>query len=135
VVSAEELGGGDLHTRRSGVADHLAASDEEALAIVRSIVATLPARRPAPWEVREPEPPAVSMDSLTGAVPADIRVPYDPREIIARIVDGSRFHEFKANYGTTLACGFAHLHGHPVGVLGNHGVLFSASALKGAHFI
>src|SRR5881296_3751722 len=135
VVTAEELGGGDLHARRSGVADHLAANDEEALAIVRSIVATLPARGPAPWETRAPEPPAVPVDSLTGAVPADLRTPYDPREIVARLVDGSRFHEFKANYGTTLVCGFAHLHGHAVGVLGNHGVLFSASALKGAHFI
>jgi 3-methylcrotonyl-CoA carboxylase beta subunit len=135
VVTAEELGGGDLHTRRSGVADHLAADDEEALAIVRSIIGTLPARGRAPWETRPPEPPAVSVDSLTGAVPADLRTPYDPREIIARIVDGSRFHEFKARYGTTLVCGFAHLHGHAVGVLANHGVLFSDSALKGAHFI
>ena len=135
VVTAEELGGGDLHARRSGVADHLAANDEEALAIVRSIVATLPARGRAPWETRAPEPPAVPVDSLTGAVPADLRTPYDPREIVARLVDGSRFHEFKANYGTTLVCGFAHLHGHAVGVLANHGVLFSSSALKGAHFI
>jgi 3-methylcrotonyl-CoA carboxylase beta subunit len=134
-VSAEELGGGDLHTRRSGVADHLAASDEDALAIVRSIVATLPRRGPAPWEVLLSEPPAVSMESLTGAVPADLRTPYDPREIIARLVDGSRFHEFKTNYGTTLVCGFAHLHGHAVGVLANQGVIFSSSALKGAHFI
>jgi 3-methylcrotonyl-CoA carboxylase beta subunit len=135
VVTAEELGGGDLHTRRSGVADHLAADDEEALAIVRSIVATLPPGGPLPWETRPPEPPAVPLGSLTGAVPADLRTPYDPREIIARIVDGSRFHEFKARYGTTLVCGFAHLHGHAVGVLANHGVLFSDSALKGAHFI
>jgi 3-methylcrotonyl-CoA carboxylase beta subunit len=135
VVSAEELGGGDLHTRRSGVADHLAADDEDALAIVRSIVSTLPARRSTPWEAQAPEPPAVPMDSLTGAVPADLRTPYDPREIIARIADGSRFHEFKANYGTTLVCGFAHLHGHQVGILANQGVIFSASALKGAHFI
>ena len=135
VISAEELGGGDLHTRRSGVADHLAANDEDALAIVRSIVATLPRRGAAPWDVRGPEPPAVPIDTLPGAVPADLRVPYDPREIIARIVDGSRFHEFKANYGTTLVCGFAHLHGHQVGILANQGVIFSPSALKGAHFI
>jgi 3-methylcrotonyl-CoA carboxylase beta subunit len=135
VVSAEELGGGDLHTRRSGVADHLAADDEDALAIVRSIVSTLPARRSTPWETQAPEPPAVPMDSLTGAVPADLRTPYDPREIIARIADASRFHEFKANYGSTLVCGFAHLHGHRVGILANQGVIFSASALKGAHFI
>ncbi len=134
-VSAEELGGGELHTRRSGVADHLARDDEEALAIVRSIVATLPKKRACPWETQPPEPPAVDLDSLSGAVPADIRIPYDPREIMARIVDGSRFHEFKAGYGTTLVCGLAHLHGHRVGVLGNHGVIFSSSALKGAHFI
>jgi 3-methylcrotonyl-CoA carboxylase beta subunit len=91
------------------------------LAIVRSIVATLRVRGPAPWETQPPEPPAVEVDSLTGAVPADLRTPYDPREIIARLVDGSRFHEFKANYGTTLVCGFAHLHGHAVGVRANHG--------------
>jgi 3-methylcrotonyl-CoA carboxylase beta subunit len=134
-VSAEELGGGDLHTRRSGVADHLARDDEEALAIVRSIVASLPTRGATPWETRSPEPPLVDPGELTGAVPADLRTPYDPREIIARIVDGSRFHEFKANYGTTLVCGLAHLHGHRVGILANQGVIFSSSALKGAHFI
>jgi hypothetical protein len=102
---------------------------------VRSIVATLPRRGAAPWEVRDPEPPAVPIDTLPGAVPPDLRVPYDPREIIARIADGSRFHEFKANYGTTLVCGLAHLHGHQVGILANQGVIFSPSALKGAHFI
>jgi 3-methylcrotonyl-CoA carboxylase beta subunit len=134
-VSAEELGGGDLHTRRSGVSDHLARDDEEALAIVRSIVSTFSRRGPTPWERQAPEPPAVDPATLTGAVPADIRVPYDPREIIARIVDGSRFHEFKAGYGTTLVTGFAHLHGHRVGILANQGVIFSSSALKGAHFI
>ncbi len=135
VVTAEELGGGELHARRSGVVDHLAADDAEALAIVRSIVDTLPVRSCAPWPMRAPEPPAVTIDSLTGAVPTDLRTPYDPREIMARILDGSRLHEFKAEYGTTLVCGFGHLHGHPVGVLGNQGVLFSESALKGAHFI
>jgi 3-methylcrotonyl-CoA carboxylase beta subunit len=134
-VSAEELGGGDMHTRRSGVADHLARDDADALAIVRSIVATLPPKGSCPWDVRAPEPPVVPMHELTGAVPADIRVPYDPREIIARLIDGSRFHEFKAGYGTTLVCGFAQLHGHRVGILANHGVIFSSSALKGAHFI
>jgi 3-methylcrotonyl-CoA carboxylase beta subunit len=134
-VSAEDLGGGDLHTRRSGVADHLARDDEEALAIVRSIVATLSARKSTPWEQLAPAPPAVDPSELTGAVPADIRIPYDPREIIARIVDGSRLHEFKAGYGTTLVCGLAHVHGHRVGMLANHGVIFSSSALKGAHFI
>ncbi|WP_320671828.1 acyl-CoA carboxylase subunit beta [Patulibacter defluvii] len=134
-VSAEELGGGELHTKRSGVADHLAADDQDALAIVRSIVASLPQKGPLPWRRRDPEPPAVDPAELTGAVPADLRTPYDPREIIARIVDGSRFHEFKAGYGTTLVCGLAHLHGHQVGILANQGVIFSSSALKGAHFI
>ncbi|MDQ6835122.1 MAG: methylcrotonoyl-CoA carboxylase [Actinomycetota bacterium] len=134
-VSAEELGGGELHARRSGVVDHLAEDDEEALAILRSIVATLPVRSGAPWETQPVEAPAVDPASLTGAVPADIRTQYDPREILARILDGSRFHEFKAGYGTTLVCGFGHLHGHLIGVLANQGVLFSSSALKGAHFI
>jgi 3-methylcrotonyl-CoA carboxylase beta subunit len=134
-VSAEELGGGELHTRVSGVADHLAADDRDALAILRSIIATLPTRAGVPWERRPSEPPAVDPATLTGAVPADIRTPYDPREIIARIADGSRFHEFKAGYGATLVCGFAHLHGHSVGILANQGVIFSSSALKGAHFI
>jgi 3-methylcrotonyl-CoA carboxylase beta subunit len=135
-VTAEALGGGDMHTRKSGVADHLAANDEEALAIVRSIVATLPDRGGStPWSRIAPEPPAVDPAELTGAVPADLRTPYDPREIISRIVDGSRFHEFKANYGSTLVCGLARLHGHQVGILANQGVIFSSSALKGAHFI
>jgi 3-methylcrotonyl-CoA carboxylase beta subunit len=134
-VTAEELGGGALHTKVSGVADHLAVDDRDALAIVRSIVQTLRRREPIPWEWQEPEPPAVDPATLTGAVPTDIRVPYDPREIICRIVDASRFHEFKAGYGTTLITGFAHLHGHQVGILANQGVIFSSSALKGAHFI
>ncbi|HET9105379.1 MAG TPA: carboxyl transferase domain-containing protein [Solirubrobacteraceae bacterium] len=134
-VTAEELGGGDLHSRRSGVTDHLAHDDAHALAIVREIVATLAPRSAVPWEVREPEPPAVAGDDLLGVVPADLRHPYDAREIIARIVDGSRWHEFKALYGPTLVCGFAHIHGHPVGILANNGILFSESALKGAHFI
>ena len=135
-VSAEDLGGGDLHTRKSGVSDHLAADDEEALAIVRSIVAGLGKRRSeTPWERLATEAPVVDPDELTGAVPADLRTPYDPREIISRVVDGSRFHEFKAGYGTTLVCGLAHLHGHQVGILANQGVIFSSSALKGAHFI
>ena len=134
-VSAEELGGGDLHSRRSGVTDHLAQDDAHALAIVREIVATLAPRGPVPWEVRDAEPPAVSTDDLLGVVPADLRRPYDAREIIARIVDGSRWHEFKALYGSTLVCGFAHIHGHAVGILANNGILFSESAVKGAHFI
>jgi 3-methylcrotonyl-CoA carboxylase beta subunit len=134
-VTAEELGGGDLHARTSGVVDHLAADDADALRIVRSIVATLPARPPAPWERAAPEEPAVNPASLYGAVPPDSRTPYDPREVIARTVDGSRLHEFKSEYGTTVVCGFAHIHGHPVGIVANHGILFSESALKAAHFV
>jgi 3-methylcrotonyl-CoA carboxylase beta subunit len=133
-VTAEELGGGVLHARTSGVVDHLAADDADALRILRSIVATLPPSGRA-WERLAVEPPAVDPASLYGAVSPDSRTPYDPREVIARIVDGSRLHEFKAEYGTTLVCGFAHLHGHPVGVLANQGILFSESALKAAHFI
>jgi 3-methylcrotonyl-CoA carboxylase beta subunit len=135
VVSAEELGGGDLHSRRSGVTDHLAEDDAHALAIVRSIVATTGGRPPAPWDRAPTEEPAVDPAGLYGVVPADTRTPYDVREVIARIVDGSRFHEFKALYGTTLVTGFARIHGHPVGIVANNGILFSESALKGAHFI
>jgi 3-methylcrotonyl-CoA carboxylase beta subunit len=134
-VTAEELGGGDLHSRTSGVTDHLADDDEHALQIVRRIVATLAPKPPCPWERAVVEPPAVDPASLLGVVPADIRKPYDAREIIARVVDGSRFSEFKELYGTTLVTGFAHIHGHPVGILANNGILFSESALKGAHFI
>ena len=133
-VSAEDLGGGDLHSRTSGVTDHLADDDEHALAIVRSIVATLPTNTPQ-WERTAVKPPQHDPDSIYGVVPADVRKPYDPHELIARLVDGSEFHEFKELYGTTLVCGFAHLHGHPVGILANNGILFSESALKGAHFI
>jgi 3-methylcrotonyl-CoA carboxylase beta subunit len=133
-VTAEELGGGVLHARTSGVVDHLAADDADALRILRSIVATLPPATRA-WERRPVTEPAVDPASLYGAVPPDSRTPYDPREVIARIVDGSLFHEFKAEYGTTIVCGFAHLHGHPVGILANQGILFSDSALKAAHFI
>ncbi len=134
-VSAEDLGGGRMHTHVSGVADHLAQDDEDALAIARSILATTPSKGPCPWERVAPEPPAVDPAGLTGAVPTDLRTPYDAREIIARLVDGSRFHEFKANYGATLVTGFAHLHGHQVGIVANNGVLFSESAMKGAHFV
>jgi 3-methylcrotonyl-CoA carboxylase beta subunit len=135
VVSAEELGGGDLHARTSGVADHLADDDAHALRIVRSIVATLGPKPAPPWERAQVEEPAVDPATLYGAIPPGTRTPYDPRELIARIVDGSRLHEFKALYGTTVVCGFAHVHGHPVGVVANHGILFSDSSLKAAHFI
>ncbi|WP_336031722.1 carboxyl transferase domain-containing protein [Geodermatophilus sp. FMUSA9-8] len=135
VVSAEDLGGGLLHSRTSGVTDHLADDDAHALRIVRDIVANLGPRAPRPWEVRPAEPPAVDPAEMPGVVPADPRTPYDVREVIARLVDGSRFSEFKALYGTTLVCGFAHVEGHPVGIVANNGVLFGESALKGAHFI
>ncbi len=134
-VTAEELGGGDLHSRTSGVTDHLADDDLHALQLVRRIVATLGPRTPVPWERVEPEPPAVDPAQLTGAVPVDLRRPYDARELIARVVDGSRLHEFKALYGQTLVCGFAHVQGHPVGIVANNGILFSESAMKGAHFV
>jgi 3-methylcrotonyl-CoA carboxylase beta subunit len=134
-VSAEELGGGLLHARTSGVTDHLADDDVHALQIVRSIVATLAPRTPPPWDVAPSEEPTVDPSELTGVVPTDPRVPYDVHEVIARLVDGSRFSEFKAEYGPTLVTGFARIHGHPVGIVANNGVLFSESALKGAHFI
>jgi acetyl-CoA carboxylase carboxyltransferase component len=134
-VTAEELGGGDVHTRVSGVADHLARDDADALAIARTIFAHLPAA-PAPALAREPpEAPAYDPRELYGIVPRDPRRPWDVREVIARLVDGSRFHEFKPRYGTTLVTGFAHVHGYPVGILANQGVLFSESALKATHFI
>src|SRR5580692_11798869 len=135
VVSAEELGGGDLHARVSGVTDHLAADDLDALRMVRSIVATLAPRAASPWEIAPAEEPLYPAESLYGVVPADLRTPYDVREVIARIVDGSRFNEFKAEYGPTLVTGFARVYGHPVGIIANNGILFSESAMKGAHFI
>lgn len=135
VVTAEELGGGDVHARSSGVTDHLASDDAHALRIVRSIVETLGPRTPAPWQVLPAEEPALDPGELYGVVPDDLRTPYDVREVIGRIVDGSRFSEFKKEYGTTLVTGFAHVHGHPVGIVANNGVLFSESAMKGAHFI
>ncbi|MFI7439819.1 carboxyl transferase domain-containing protein [Nonomuraea indica] len=134
-VTAEELGGGDLHARVSGVTDHLAEDDAHALAIVRDIVSTLAPRPPRPWPTTTPEEPHHDPRDLYGIVPADTRRPYEVREVIARLVDGSRFLEFKAEYGPTLVTGFAHLHGHPVGVVANNGILFSESAMKGAHFI
>jgi 3-methylcrotonyl-CoA carboxylase beta subunit len=135
VVTAEELGGGDLHARVSGVTDHLAEDDAHALRIVRSIVGTLGPRVPRPWDVVPAEAPLADPDELYDIVPTDSRTPYDVREVIARIVDGSRLHEFKAEYGTTLVTGFARIHGHPVGIIANNGILFSESAQKGAHFI
>ena len=135
-VSAEELGGAEVHTVQSGVADHYALDDEHALAIGRSIVANLAWRKPEPpWPVGTPCSPAVSPESLYGVIPADARQSYDVREVIARLVDGSQFHEFKARYGETLVCGFAHIEGYPVGILANNGILFSSSSLKGAHFV
>jgi len=135
VVSAEELGGGEVHARRSGVTDHLADDDRHALAIVREIVSTFAAPAPPPWEVAPVEAPVLDPLELYGAVPPDLRTPYDVREVIGRVVDGSRFLEFKAEYGATLVCGFARIWGHPIGVVANNGVLFSESALKGAHFV
>jgi acetyl-CoA carboxylase carboxyltransferase component len=135
-VTAEDLGGAEVHTTLSGVADHYALDDEHALAIGRSIVANLAWHRPAPpWEVAAPRPPAVPADDLYGVIPADARQSYDVREVIARLVDGSELHEFKARYGETLVTGFARIEGYPVGIIANNGILFSASALKGAHFV
>ena len=134
-VSAVELGGAEVHTRQSGVADHYAMDDTHALAITRRIVRNLNRVKPRQIELREPRAPLFDPAEIHGIVPADTRQPYDVREVIARIVDGSELDEFKANYGTTLITGFAHVHGMPVGILANNGVLFSESALKGAHFI
>ncbi|MDZ4319750.1 MAG: carboxyl transferase domain-containing protein, partial [Phenylobacterium sp.] len=135
VISAEELGGADTHGRRSGVVDHVAENDEHALVIVRSIIANLNTTKTHQMALAEPRPPAFDPQELYGIIPGDVRAPYDVREIIARIVDGSDFDEFKALYGTTLVCGFARIWGYPVAILANNGVLFSESALKGAHFI
>jgi len=136
VVTAEELGGGEVHARTSGVVDHLADDDVHALAIVRGIVDTLPSGGDAaPWEVRDPEEPAYDPEGLYDVVPAGVRTPYDVREVIRRVVDGSRFSEFKALYAETLVCGFAHVWGHPVGIVANNGILFAESARKGAHFV
>jgi acetyl-CoA carboxylase carboxyltransferase component len=134
-VTAEELGGADVHTRISGVADHLATDDDHAIEIARDIVSHFTARKEYPWEVREAEEPAYDPKEIGGVVPRSVRKGYDVREVIARIVDGSRFHEFKALYGSTLVTGFAHVMGFPVGILANSGVLFSESALKATHFI
>ena len=135
IVSAEDLGGGDVHTRLSGVADHLAVDDKHALALARQAVANLNMEKPNQLQMRTPEAPAYDPEEILGIIPADTRTPYDVREVIARVVDGSRFDEFKARYGTTLVCGFAHIEGMPIGIIGNNGVIFSESALKGAHFV
>ncbi|MGV0580352.1 carboxyl transferase domain-containing protein [Mycolicibacterium elephantis] len=135
VVTAEELGGGDLHSKTSGVTDHLAHDDRDALRIVRRIVATLGPRTEPPWQVTPTVDPVADQTELYDVVPVDPRVPYDVHEVITRIVDGGEFSEFKAEYGSTLVTGFARIHGHPVGIIANNGVLFSESALKGAHFI
>jgi 3-methylcrotonyl-CoA carboxylase beta subunit len=134
-ITAEDLGGGDLHARKSGVVDHLADNDEHALTIVRDIMSHLGGEAGAGIETRDPRPPKYDPEEMYALIPQDVRAPYDVREVIARIVDGSEFHEFKALYGTTLVCGFAHIWGMPVAILANNGVLFSESALKGAHFI
>jgi len=135
VVSAEELGGAEVHTRISGVADYLAADDEEALAYVRRCVADLPRPTVRAWEVAQARPPRLDPREIYEIVPCDLRIAYDVREVILRIVDASEFDEFKPLYGTTLVTGFARIEGHPVGILANNGILFSESALKGAHFI
>ncbi|HYI32218.1 MAG TPA: carboxyl transferase domain-containing protein [Glaciibacter sp.] len=135
IVTAEELGGGELHARTSGVTDHLAENDQHALQIVRDIVSTLPKPAAPAWDVLPSVDPVADEGELYGTVPTDVQGQYDVHEVIARLVDGSEFHEFKREYGTTLITGFARLHGHPVGIVANNGVLFSESAQKGAHFI
>lgn len=135
IVTAEELGGGDVHCRTSGVTDHLAENDEHALEITREIISHLNREKPTSVQLQPIEEPLYSPEELAGIIPTDLRKPFDIREVIARIVDGSRFHEFKALYGTTLVAGFAHIWGYPVGILGNNGILFSESSLKAAHFI
>ncbi len=135
VVTAEDLGGGDVHTRLSGVADHLADDDTHALALARAAVANLNRRKPAQLATRPPRPPLFDAAELHGVIPVDTRKPFDVREVIARIVDGSEFDEFKARYGATLVCGFALIEGMPVGIVANNGILFTESANKGAHFI
>jgi 3-methylcrotonyl-CoA carboxylase beta subunit len=135
VISAEDLGGGELHGRRSGVVDHVAEDDEHALTIVRDIVSTLPPAAGCGLDLHDPQPPRHDPAELYGIIPEDVRAPYDVRAVIARIIDGSAFHEFKALYGTTLVCGFARIWGMPVAILANNGILFSESAMKGAHFI
>jgi len=135
VVSAEDLGGADVHCRTSGVTDHYAQNDKHALQICRNILENTNRSSKFPLDISEPEDPHYDPEELYGVIPNDLRKPYDIRELIARLVDGSRFHEFKELYGITLVCGFARIMGYPVGILANNGVLFSESSLKGAHFI
>jgi 3-methylcrotonyl-CoA carboxylase beta subunit len=135
IVTAEELGGGDVHARTSGVVDHLADDDEHALEIVRRIVDTLPAEPSAPWERRVSRPPLEDPATILDVVPTDSRTPYDVRELMKRLVDGGELQEFKELYGTTVVCAFGHLDGHPIGIIGNNGILFSESSLKAAHFV
>src|SRR5262249_12256535 len=133
-VTAEALGGADVHTRISGVADHYALDDHHALAITRRILANVPSQTYVPWELLPAVPPRYDPNELYGIIPDDVRKQLDAREVIARIVDGSELDEFKAGYGTTLVTGFARIMGYPVGIVGNNGILFSESSLKGAHF-
>ena len=135
IVGAEELGGGDLHARQSGVVDHLAEDEEQALALARDVCESFARPQRFALDVREAEAPAYDPEEIYGILPKDGRQAYDVREVIARLVDGSRFHEFKALYGATLVCGFAHLEGLPVGIVANQGILFSESSVKGAHFV
>ena len=135
VVSAEDLGGADVHTRLSGVADHFAEDEPHALELTRAIVAHLNTTKPGQLAMQAPEDPLYDPEELLGVLPKDTRTPYDVREVIARLVDGSRFHEFKQRYGNTLVCGFAHLHGMPIGIVANNGILFRESAQKAAHFV
>ncbi|MEM7032564.1 MAG: carboxyl transferase domain-containing protein [Chloroflexota bacterium] len=134
-VTAEDLGGADVHSRVSGVADHFAEDDDHALEILRDIVATLNKRKKVDLDIQPPEEPLYPADTLYGVIPKSFKVAYDVREVIARLVDGSRFREFKSRYATTLICGFARLYGYPVGIVANNGILFGESALKGAHFV
>jgi len=134
-VTAQDLGGAEVHTSQSGVADHYAEDEEEALRMVRNIVENLNVPQKHRLDSSRPEPPAYDVEDLMGIIPEDNRTPYDVREVISRVVDGSRFHEFKRRYGNTLVCGFARIHGYPVGIVANNGILFSESSLKGAHFV
>ena len=135
IVSAEDLGGADVHTRLSGVADHFAEDEEHGLMLARNIVSHLNVQKHEQIALQSPEDPAFDPEELLGVIPRDTRTPYDVREVIARLVDGSRLHEFKTRYGTTLVTGFAHIHGIPVGIVANNGILFSESAQKAAHFV